>query len=78
MQMNDGDGSRSSEQESEGRADSGQSAVSFASCTLHVLLHVDRVCATDLQLIKCETHDTAWQNHAASPIRRMLLPGGGG
>jgi hypothetical protein len=54
VQMNDGDGSRSSEQESEGRADSGQSAVSFASCTLHVLLHIDRVCATALQLIRVE------------------------
>jgi hypothetical protein len=51
VQMNDGDGSRSSEQESEGRADSGQSAVSFASCTLHDLLQIDRVDATLLQLL---------------------------
>lgn len=49
VQMNDGDGSRSSEQESEGRADSGQSAVSFGSCTLHDLLQTNGVYITQLQ-----------------------------
>jgi hypothetical protein len=37
VQMNDGEGSSSSEQESVGRADSGQSAVGKA-CTRHELL----------------------------------------
>ena len=49
VQMNDGDGSRSSEQESEGRADSGQSAVSFAPGTLHDLLQTNSVYITPLQ-----------------------------